>query len=102
MLVSVICTENANIKFDEVIDYKLLETDNYLICAVIIKPVSTRTQRNSVLEKVGNVLLERSGKDVYVSADLDVYCGLGKDDVDTDTLVRELVQRGTILITPHT
>lgn len=99
MLVSVVCTENANVQFDGVVDYKLLDAGKYLICAVIIKPVSTRTQRISILNEVGNTLLGLTGKDVYVSADLDVYCELGRNDVDTNTIVRELVQRGTILIT---
>ncbi len=101
MLVNVVYTEVANLQFDGVVDYKTLTTDEYVICAVIVKPVTTRTQRNSILYEVGKTLLEVSGKDVYVSADLDIFCCLGRNNIDTDTIVRELVQRGTISITAH-
>ena len=96
MLVNVKKNKKETMQFEGVIDYRLVSLQDRIICAVICQPVVTRTERNSILTGVAEKLFEVSGKDVFVCADLDVYCDLGREDVDCNTLIRKIAKRNCI------
>ncbi len=98
MLVGVVFTENTQMQFKGVADYRILESQDSIICAVICLPVATRSERNQILEEVAKKINQESGKEVYVSADLDVYCDLGRDNQDYETIISKVRQRNCVVV----
>lgn len=101
MLVNVVIDQNKSMQFDGILDYRIFSFGNNIICSVICEPVVMRSERNSIMTKVAESLSEVSGKNVYVSADLDIYCELGRENVDCNAVIRKLTERNCIIITSN-
>lgn len=97
MLVNVAYIENMSMQFEGIYDYRIIDGESGLLCAVICEPVATRSERNKLLKTVAEQLNKISGKKVYVTADLDVYCDLGKSDCDCDTLIQKVLSRNNAI-----
>ena len=63
MLVGVVFTENTQMQFKGVADYRIMESQDSIICAVICLPVATRSERNQILEEVAKKINQESGKE---------------------------------------
>lgn len=97
MLVNIAYIENMSMQFEGIYDYRVIDGESGLLCAVICEPVAMRSERNEILRKVAEQLNRISGKNVYVTADLDVYCDLGRSDCDCDTLIRKVLSRNNAI-----
>lgn len=101
MLVNVVIDQNKSMQFEGILDYRTISFEDNIICSVICEPVVTRSERNSIMTKVAESLFLVSGKNVYVSADLDIYCELGRENVDCNAVIRKLAERNCITITSN-
>ena len=79
------------------VDLRIMETPSLAIVAVILEPCTTRTERREKMLKIKKEYEDKMGKEVFVTADLDIYCKLAKEDCNAADVLVELNKRGSFV-----
>ncbi|MBQ7653284.1 MAG: hypothetical protein IJS93_02835 [Clostridia bacterium] len=74
------------------VDVRIKESDSFALAGVLLTPIASRSKRIEALLKIKEELEKREGKEVLVTADLDIYCRLATD-TPLDSIMEELKRR---------
>lgn len=74
-----------------VCDYRVVEDDSYLVVVVLLRPLFSRTERENALRQVADELATQTTKEVWVTADLDLWSKC--DRMEASDLVSILEKR---------
>jgi hypothetical protein len=61
------------IRSPQVLSYRLVEDERYLVAVVLLRPLFGRAARESALKEIADELSKQSDKEVWVTADLDLW-----------------------------
>ena len=73
---------------------RVVEDDAYLVAVVLLRPLYSRTERESVLRSIADELAAETTKEVWVTADLDLWSKC--DRMEASDLVAVLARRHPI------
>ena len=76
----IMTVEQTEIK-EDCLDFRVKESENLCVVAVMLSPQPSRSARINALKRIKNEFEDKYGKQTLVTADLDIYCRIDTSEM---------------------